>query len=481
MIGARRTASIVALLGLVGLAGCAHVAPDDAFGDVRSLVADRGLPDPQWHRDPAQDATVQQAVRALLAHELTPRSAAEIALLNNRSLQAELENLGIAQAEVVHASRVMNPVLVGSPRFSDRSGTNLDLGITQNLLQLLVRPARKQLAGAQLEETQLRVAHEVLGVAAKTQIAYFELVGAQQVQEMRQLVADAAESSFGLAGRIHEAGNLSDLQLANERILYEEARVEVARSEILVRAAREHLNRLMGLWGNDVDWVAADRLPDLPQEEAPLQDLESLAIARRLDLAAEIQSVEVAALALGITRDWRYFLTAEIGPSAERETDGEWLVGPSLGLELPIFDQRQAEIAQEQGRLRQRTDRMTALAVDIRSEVRTLRDRLVMTRDLLEHYRDVVIPLRERIVSLTEEQYNYMLVGAFELLLSKQSEYAAYRDYIEAVRDYWITRVELEQAVGGSLAAPQSSEPAPPPASDRNADVHSGHQHGEQR
>lgn len=55
------------------------------------------------------------------------------------------------------------------------------------------------------------------------------------------------------------------------------------------------------------------------------------------------------------------------------------------------------------------------IAINIRSEVRELRDRLIHYRRLAEHYRTTVIPLRERIVELTEREYSYMLVGAFDL------------------------------------------------------------------
>lgn len=467
----------MAALVSTGLAGCAHVAPRAAFDDVETLVAARGAPAPRWHRDEASTAAVEQRIAELLGPPLTLDGAVEIALLNNRSLQAAFEDLGIAQAEVVQAAKLENPVLFGSPRFSDRAGTNLDLGITQNLLQLLVRPARKRLAGAQLEEVQLSVADEVLHLAAEAQRTYFEVVGAQQVRDMRALVSEAAEGSFDLARRIHAAGNLSDLALATERAMFEEARVVLAKSEVELRRTREALTRVLGLWGPAVAFTAVSRLPELPAEEPPLDSLESMAIDRRLDLAAAIQSVEVAATALGITRNWRYLLTAEIGVSAERETDGEWLIGPELSIELPIFDQRQAAIAEHEARFRQRAARMAALAVDIRSEVRELRDQLLMTRDLATHYRQVIIPLREQIVALTEEQYNYMLIGAFELLLAKQSEYDAYRDYIESVRDYWITRVSLTRAVGGSLEpgtpgiAIETPTTTPP-----NETAHEGHQ-----
>jgi cobalt-zinc-cadmium efflux system outer membrane protein len=104
--------------------------------------------------------------------------------------------------------------------------------------------------------------------------------------------------------------------------------------------------------------------------------------------------------------------------------------------------------------LRQREHRLTAFAVEIRSEVRRLRDRLSRDRQRIEHYLKVVIPLRERAVELTQERYNFMLVGTPELLEAKRHEFTVYQEYIEAVRDYWMTRSEFLRAIGG--AVPQS-------------------------
>lgn len=66
----------------------------------------------------------------------------------------------------------------------------------------------------------------------------------------------------------------------------------------------------------------------------------------------------------------------------------------------------------------------------------------------------VVVPLRENIVRFSQEQYDAMLLGVYQLIAAKQSEFAAYREYIEALRDYWIARSDLERAVGGRIGAP---------------------------
>ncbi|MBT8331090.1 MAG: TolC family protein, partial [Deltaproteobacteria bacterium] len=186
-------------------------------------------------------------------------------------------------------------------------------------------------------------------------------------------------------------------------------------------------------------------------DEFPLEQLESMAIENRLDLAAERKAVEALAQVLGITIDWRWMGQIEVGVSTERETDQTWVTGPSLAIELPIFNQRQADIARLEAQLRRSQKRLTAQAIEIRSEVRSLRNRLIMQRNIVNHYRRTVLPLREQIVDLTLKNYNYMLTGAFDLLIAKQQEFSAYQNSVEAIRDYWIIRADMQRSLGGSL------------------------------
>ena len=127
------------------------------------------------------------------------------------------------------------------------------------------------------------------------------------------------------------------------------------------------------------------------------------------------------------------------------------MTGPSLSIELPVFNQHQADIARMEARLRQSYQRLTAQAVRIRSEVRSLRNRLVMKRHLIEHYEKTLLPLKHRMVALTLQNYNFMLTGAFDLLDAKQNEIDAHQQYQMAVRDYWMIRSDLQRALGGSI------------------------------
>jgi len=89
--------------------------------------------------------------------------------------------------------------------------------------------------------------------------------------------------------------------------------------------------------------------------------------------------------------------------------------------------------------------------------------RVALARDAAAAYREALIPQREAIVARLQEQANYMLVDTFSVLLAKQQEYAAYDDYVDAVQDYWRSRVALLHAVGTQLAAalPVATEDTP--------------------
>jgi cobalt-zinc-cadmium efflux system outer membrane protein len=150
----------------------------------------------------------------------------------------------------------------------------------------------------------------------------------------------------------------------------------------------------MGLWGVRIDWQLPPRLPDVPAQEIPLEQLETLAVANRLDLESARREIDFLAQVLGTTVTWRWIGDMEVGVSAERDTDRTWVIGPELAVELPLFDQRQAKVAQGEALLRQKVNELTALAVDVRSEVRTLRNKMVMQRYLIDHYKQVIVPER---------------------------------------------------------------------------------------
>lgn len=435
------------------LTGCATTDPKPAFDQLGSTVATRIGQRVQWLAQDGQIDEAQNTVRAALQTNLTPQSAAAIALLNNRGLQAEFEELGISQAELAQASRLRNPILTGFARFpTGGSGVaNLEGELAQDLLDLLTLPVRKKVAAINLEATKLRIAHDILQIAAEAKNSFYTVQARQQLLKRLEAIVEVNEAGADLSTRQRKAGNISELELANQAASFQEAKLELGKTRAQMISDRERLNRSLGLWGANTSWTLADSLPPLPENEIRLDKLESLAVQQRLDLAAARAQLNALGATLRLRGNFRYLPAVSVGVNAERDTDRSWVVGPTLDLEVPLFDQGQAGLAKLAAQYRQAQWRAEALATDIRSQVRQARDGMVAARDLAEFYQKIYLPQRIRIVNETLLQYNAMQVGPLDLVIAKERELTAEREYTEAWRDYWIARTELEKAAGGKL------------------------------
>src|SRR6185295_14149087 len=154
----------------------------------------------------------------------------------------------------------------------------------------------------------------------------------------RQMIQEVQRASLDLAQRQHEAGNLTDVALAQQQAAYNAMRIETVSAENEQREHREKLNRLLSLWGEDTGWTISATLAAPPEKEVPLRGLESLAVAQRLDLAAAHSDLASMVQALGLTKRYRYLGALTFGLDTERDPDGTHLTGPRLALELPLFN-----------------------------------------------------------------------------------------------------------------------------------------------
>jgi cobalt-zinc-cadmium efflux system outer membrane protein len=441
----------LAPLAALALGACASVNPRPAFEDARAQAGT--APQAEWARTPSEADALERTIDARLAAPLTLDAAVEVALLNNPTLQATFEQVGISQADLAQAATIENPELSGLVRFpSEGSGRNVEVSLLLNVFDLFVQPIRRKVAEAELERTKLMVAHDVLALAADVKEAYYTLAARQQLVTRLGLIRELTAAAADFAANQHEAGTINDLELESRTVIDRESRVDVALAQAEVRADRERLNRLLGLWGGRTAWTLEGELPAIPETEMPVGGLERHAVAHRQDLRSARWGVDLVGRALALRRKTRFFpVGIHAGINTEKEITGERVTGPELALQLPLFDTGKASIARLTAEHRRAQRQLEALAVDARSEVREQRDRMLAARDLALYYERELLPQRSRILDLTIRQYNAMFKGAYDLLLAKQAEVEAEKARLSAWRDYWIARARLEKALGGSM------------------------------
>jgi cobalt-zinc-cadmium efflux system outer membrane protein len=447
-------------LGLLGLAGCATVDLGAGFDQVQAVVRERAGAHVAWQRGAEPDDAVAARLRALLGRPLAAEDAVQVALLASRELQAVYAELGLAQADLVQAGLVRNPVLDAAVLVPLAGGRpDIELGVAMGLLDALYVPLRRRVAAARFEEAKLRVSGAVLDVATRVRAAFYRYQADEQLLELRRTVVEALGAGLEVSRRLHAAGNLSDLDLARERVQAEGARLQLRAAETAARQGRERLNGLMGLWGADTGWRAVARLPELPAEPDAGEPLERLAVARSLDLAEARLRILGAGEQLGLARWTGLLPDLDAGLGAEREGGEGWELGPRVSLPLPVFDQGQARVARAVAELRRARHAYHALAVRIRATARAVQDRLAEARDRARFHREVLLPLHERIVGEAQLHYNAMQLGIGQLLRDRQQQVEAGVAYVEALRDYWLARADQ-----AALAAGRLPDAAAPPA-----------------
>lgn len=437
------------------LAGCASFSEDGGFSPVEQTAKDRLGKDLQWARSDADRDSIDRRVRELLAKPLSVDDAVQVALLNNRGLQATFQGLGISEADLVQAGRLPNPGFAFA-RKTQGSEVEIERLFIFNLAHLISIPLIKEVESRRFAQTQTLVTLEVLALAADTRKAYFNALAAEETVRYMRQVMQAADASAELARRMERIGNFNKLQRAREQAFYADAALNLARAEQAQRSTRERLTRLLGVWGAQAQFGLPERLPDLPTAALELTGLEQVALEQRLDVRGAKLAAEQTAKNLGLTRTTRFINVLEVGVIYNTYNDAPSQRGYEVGFELPLFDWGDARVARAEAIYMQALDRAAQAAINARSEVREAYTGYRSAYDIARHHRDEIVPVRRRIAEENLLRYNGMLIGVFELLADARAQIVSVNNYIDSLRDFWIAQADLDLALIGkpSLVAP---------------------------
>ncbi len=440
-------------LAAAALAGCASFSADGGMGQVSVLTKERAGQAVRWQRSQVDADVASARVTELFKEALTPDAAVELALLNNRGLQASFGELGIAEADFVQAGRLRAPTL-SFGRLAGGGALEMDRSLMFGVLDLLTMPAATGIARQRFEQAQLQAAATAVGLAAETRRAYFEAVASQQLVGYYQQVKDAADASADLARRMVIAGNFSKLDQMREQAFYADATSQLARAQQQAVVQRERLARLLGLSGSQANFKLPERLPELPREVLQPENAEQTALDKRLDVRLAKRDTEATAKSLGLTNVTRFVNALDVGYQTKSQTGTPNERGFQVQVEVPLFDFSGARTARAQAQYMQAVNRTAQVAVNAQSEVRESYAAYRTTYDLAKHYRDEVVPLRQHISNENLLRYNGMLIGVFELIADAREQVSGVTGYVEALRDYWVADTNLQMALTGGSPGP---------------------------
>lgn len=442
------------LAAIVVFSGCSTVSQNDVFDAMSRTTKLKGGGELTWIKSPHEAEEVRVRVNALLKEPLTEENAVRITLINNRALQQTYENIGIIQSDLVQAGLMTNPLLgysIGHGGGVSTSGVTLELAF----LDLLWVPLRRELGGLALEETKLRVGDEVLRTVRDAKKKYIDARVAQELVRLNGDLLKSHEASLQLAIRQHSAGNLSKRDMLKIQDEYAHARLESIRLRQDDASAREALNRILGVYGEQTHYTLSTESILLDAQPLDGTSLERQAIVNRLDMAAAQKRVEYAAKEAGYTENTALLdeVTVELG--SEKSTGESRFNSVGVKIPIPIFDMGQARLSRTQSLYNQSVQHLVELAVNVRSEVREAYAISRYNYDMAREYQDSIEKINRDILEQTQLYYNGMLEGIYELLADQRRYGDARMESVRAIGEYRKAQADLTYTLGGENNATQ--------------------------
>lgn len=488
------------------IAGCASVNPRPDYQRAAEHV--RRSAGVERLFDPEQLEADARYIDECLSDGLTAEEAARVALLNNVELQAALYDIGAARADLVQAGLLSNPSLGVALRLPSAGGlANIDFDLAQNIAELWQIPVRKRAAERGLDATILAVARLATETAASARTAYYGAAGANRRLEIARENLDVGQKVLELTEFRRQAGAGSELDVNLARGVLLEAELAVKNARLAADSARRALATVLGVSLDADELVLAEDLPEPPAHLFDERLLTAIAWDERLDARALRQSVQGAreqlvlqmrrvfpnvSLGLAFERDARPRaqgrdiladtarasiaagrLTApEIESRSARGVDTDFIIGPLLSLELPVFDQNQAQIAKAKLAMQEADALLESLQRSVTQETREAVDRVTTAWGVARLYDQQVLPQARTTLELSESAYQAGQTPILNVIDAQRSLLETRQAYVAALQNAASALVDLERATArpatvvlqaATTTQPTSSQPTESP------------------
>lgn len=444
----RRVRVIVAMALVAAVSGCATVDPEPDYQRAREEVKAATGEDALYQ--PGDEERVRKQVAELMKGGLTSKKAVQICLLNNRSLQQQLFEIGMRRADAVQAGLLSNPSLQLMVRFPlDGGNTNLEGGLIQNLIELWHLPARTRVAESQVDRSVLEVARRAVVLAAQAKSAYFTAVASGASLAVAEENLKTAQEFLELTRERKDAGDATQVDENAARSGFLEQQVFVRSTRFAAFEAKRRLALVLGVSVPPQDIQIAGPPLTPPEWSVDLKRLLSVAEQHRLDLRAAKKSVEAAGNAVPLER--RRFLRNVGGGLAFEAVGSDVELGPAFRLEIPIFDQNQAQIAKAEFRFSQALRRLEGVAAQVSQQVRGAYERYAMAQETARVYQKELLPLQQASLELARESFAAGKTGFLSVLEAQNRLLATRRDYVNRLESVAQSIPELEAACGRPL------------------------------
>jgi outer membrane protein TolC len=317
---------------------------------------------------------------------LTVADIAVLAVQNNPDLVSARADRGIAEAQMLQAGLLPNPQISGSYGFLRAGPATVDqwtAGLAEDIRALVTFSATRKAAALSARQAEADLLWQEWQVIGKARMLTVDAVKQREllasVRDARRLLADRYDRDK----RAVDEGNQTLAAVAPDLAALGDIDKQLADAEVKAQAGARDLDLLLGLDPSvtlNIDPAIA--IP--PVDPAAVEALANELPSRRPDLVA---------LKLGYaSQDEKYyaailgqFPALVLGGSGGHDTSAVYSVGPTVTMDLPIFNRNQGNIAIEKAtREKLHGEYANRLSIDVAEIHGMLADQLLLQRQLAD-------------------------------------------------------------------------------------------------
>ena len=388
------------------------------------------------------------------SQRLPLKDAIATALRHNPELRVYEASIAGARGGVTTARTWDNPELSIAPGFRATREEGRHMPVFHGELELSQTfkfPGKRALeiaiAQRNVELQQLALEGFRFQLAAKVRKAFYQMLAAQQVIDLRKEQVQSADVFVQSARKRAENGYASDFETLKSQADLIAARKALQQAEGNVVAARVAMNTLLARNPSAPLEISGSLENLAPRGSAP--DYVALALARNPSLRAQVRQGDLAGLNLSAARLSRK-PDLKVGPVVEY-TDVEQTVGVGFSLPLPMWDQKKGDIEKATAEQRKALAEIDKARAEITGEVTTAAANLQTAKQAAALYTPEFLRQLRTLVTQAEQGYTQSSTTLILFLDAKRTYFDTLSDYYEALAKVAESRAELEAAIGVPL------------------------------
>ncbi|HET9177102.1 MAG TPA: TolC family protein [Terriglobia bacterium] len=376
------------------------------------------------------------------------QQAIQLALAHNHALQAARTQVTQSKANELTASLKPNPVLTWNDFFlplftpSQMNGdyinnaSEFDLLFSYTFERGRKRKWRMQNAHDNTAVVQSQVQDNERALAFNVAQQFINVLLAESSLSFAQQNLASFQQTLGVSQERYQKGAISEGDLLKIRLQRLQFQEDVSSAKLERQQALDSLRDLLGYESVPHDYDVAGDL-DYTPIQGSVEDFQAKALDLRPDLRAANQAVVAAKSSYMLARaNGKRDLTLTSGYShVAAANDASF----SVGMEIPLFDRNQGEIARTHAAITQSEETKNATQQAVMTDVATAYDAVKTGEGIIQLYQSGY--LKDSKESLDISRYAYQR-GAASLL-----------DFLDAERSYRSTELTYRGTVAAHMLA----------------------------